>query len=162
MALEIASRLGAEILPNERARLDVDPPVSLLAYERYLEGLFHLREITIGEGTGADRRLSGERAEEALREAIEEDPEWAPAYAALGTVRHWTAESKEDFDRSRALLEQPLQIDSLHAPAWNSLAYARFGLTPRVPSAVGFTVPACSPTESTVSSPPWKSVIRVA
>ena len=105
LAIEIASRLGATILPNERARLEVDPPATLLAYERYFDGLFHLREITLGQRTAAERRISGQRAEEALREAIAEDPNWAPPYAALGSVYHWTARSKEDFDRSRAVLE---------------------------------------------------------
>ena len=122
LALEIASRLGATILPSERARLEVDSPATLLAYERYLEGLFHLREITLGQRTG-ERRISRQRAEGALREAIAEDPNWAPPYAALGSVYHWTATSKEDFDRSQAMLEEALELDPLYAPAWNSLGY---------------------------------------
>ena len=123
IALQIAGRLGATILPAERAQLDVAPPATLVAYERYFDGLFHLREITLGQRSLEERRISGQRAEEALREAIAEDPDWAPPYAALGSVYHWTARSREGFERSRTMLEQALEIDSLYAPAWTSLGY---------------------------------------
>ena len=123
VAVEIASRLGATILPSERAQLEVDPPETLVALERYLEGLFHLREITLGQLFLADRLASGQRAEEALREAIAEDPSWAPPYAALGTVYHWTAASKEGFVRSREMLEEALELDPLYTPAWVSLGF---------------------------------------
>ena len=125
IALQLAGRLGAEVLPGERARLDVAPPESLLAYELYFEGLFHLRNLTLGQGTVADRRTARNRAFEALEEAVAEDPVWAPSRAALGTLQQWSANSPEDYERSRATFEEALQLDSLYGPAWVGLGYVR-------------------------------------
>lgn len=124
IALEVATRLGAEALPGERAQLAVEAPENLMAYERYLDGLSHLRTLTLGVG---DQREARERAIESLNEAITAAPRWAPPYAALGRVYHFVASGgvgpSENFARSRAALDAALALDSLHGPAWASLGF---------------------------------------
>lgn len=128
IAIDIATRLGAEVLPGERSQLSVEAPENLSAYESYLDGLYHLRTITLGEATGLDSlRRAGDRAIESLREAIAAEPRWAPPRAALGRVYHFLAGSRIEPDvyypLSRASLDTALALDSLHAPAWASLGF---------------------------------------
>jgi len=123
VALDVAATLGADLLPGERALLDVDAPDDLNAYEDYLEGLFHLRAVKAGGALPSDYAASIE----SLTQAIQAEPEWAPPRAALGVVYHWRAfnEGDDDYRRSMDTLEEALALDPLHAPTWSALAYVR-------------------------------------
>ena len=86
IALEVATRVGAEIAPAEREVLAVDAPETLAAYESYLEGISHSRTFAgVGVPSGD---LAFARAEEAFRDAIDLEPNWAPPRAGLGGVLH--------------------------------------------------------------------------
>jgi tetratricopeptide (TPR) repeat protein len=122
IALRVATTIGAQILPAERNRLDVDPPTSVEAFDLYMEGLYHLRGVTLGAG-------DLDRAVEALESATTVDPMWPPAHAALGAALHWLGTSGVPgsaaiLQRSRAESEQALALDSAYAPAWASLGFA--------------------------------------
>lgn len=115
IALRVASELGVEVLPERHGDfLDVDAPDDLAAYERYLVGLSHFRDIARSTG---DQQEAYERASENLSAAIEAAPDWAPPRAVLGAVYHWMASRgvgvPENWARSKALLEEALAIDSL-------------------------------------------------
>lgn len=128
IALEVATRVGAEVLPAERSELVVDAPENLAAYERYLDGLADLRAVQLradGWKVAADRGI------ERLHEAITAEPDWVPPRAALGRLHHFVAtgtsgeEARAHFRSSRAALDAALERDSLYAPAWSSLGFVR-------------------------------------
>ena len=81
IAQEIASALRAELTSQERARLEAASTTRGPAYRRYARGLsqWDLRE----------NRQNALRAVELFREATEEDPDLARAYAALSQARMW-------------------------------------------------------------------------
>ncbi|MEN8144041.1 MAG: protein kinase [Gemmatimonadota bacterium] len=126
IAVRVATSLGAEVLPAEQVQLRVKAPENMTAYERYLDGLFHLRAITLG---AEDWPGAHQRAIESLDAAIALAPDWAPPRAALGRVYHFWAstevEPRLNFKRSRDALDAALRLDSLHAPAWASLGFVR-------------------------------------
>lgn len=74
IAKNIASQIQAIITPAEEARIDKQPTDNLIAYDYFLKGLDLLN------------RIEQDRLDEALiyfQRAIEEDPEYARAYAAV-------------------------------------------------------------------------------
>ena len=123
IALQVATRLGAQVSSSERASLDVEAPRSLAAYERYLEGLSWQRAVE-GVGPRVPIVQAGQRAIAAFQEAIELEPGWAPPVARLGSVHHWLASAGIDreanFRRSRTLVDSALALDSLDGGAWLS------------------------------------------
>jgi len=75
VAQQIASNLEAELSAEERDRIEDRPTTSIAAYDKYLKGRAHYY------------RYLPEDNEEAIRlfrSAIDEDPEFAAAWAALG------------------------------------------------------------------------------
>ncbi len=74
IALQIARALEARLTPSEAAGLQTDRKENLAAYELYRRGLAAFRKY---------RREDNEAAIVAFREAIEKDPNYALAYAAL-------------------------------------------------------------------------------
>lgn len=121
IAIDVATRLGAEILPSERGQLAVEPPESMTAYELYLEGLYHFREGLLSPRGTREPFL---RARDALQEVIAAEPEWAPGWAALGRVYQFLAAVGEPWEETmrwaREALDRAISLDSLHAPAWAS------------------------------------------
>ncbi|MEN8374620.1 MAG: protein kinase [Gemmatimonadota bacterium] len=124
IAVRVATSLGAEVLPAEEAQLRVQAPENMQAYEHYLDGLFHLRALTL---EGRDPVAVHQRAIESLSAAISLAPDWAPPYATLGRIYYyraaWGLEPRLDFTRSRDAVDAALRLDSLHAPAWAALAF---------------------------------------
>ena len=127
IALQVATRVGAEIAPAERDLLTVEAPESLAAYESYLEGLSHSR-VFLGVG-GETSDLTFRRAEEAFKTAIDLEPNWAPPLSGLAWVYVWMASRGIDVDanhaRIRLLADSALAIDSLYGPAWVSLGFVK-------------------------------------
>lgn len=82
IAREVAGRVRVKLTPAEEARLTASRQVDPAAYEAYLLGRAHLAKAPTAE--------SFTRAKAHLEQAIERDPGYAPAYAALGElyVRH--------------------------------------------------------------------------
>lgn len=114
-ALELRFRPG---LQSERA------PSGQEAYDRYLQGRFHLRRWQTGM---AESRAELERSIELFREAVEDDPEWAPSWAALGEALHWLASNGPDvrshYAESKTALERAIELDPDRAGPHASLAF---------------------------------------
>jgi TolB-like protein len=133
IALQVAAQVGAEVLPRERAQLNVEAPENLAAYEAYLDGLSLQSIVELGGVSEAERIEAHRRAVDRLEEAISLEPEWAPPWAVLGRAFHFMASgpdvggiglnSAEFYQRSRAAIDTALRFDNLHGPAWNSLAF---------------------------------------
>lgn len=130
IALQVASRVGAEVTPGVRQRLNVEAPENFQAYAHYLDGLMDLGFV---EGVG-ERTLTGlqhaARGIDSFSKAIELEPNWAPPRFGAGRVHHFLASSGVDpaanYARSKELLESALAIDPLYGPAWGSLAFVLF------------------------------------
>ena len=75
MALSIAGALQAMLSPEELARLDEKPTENTAAYNHYLVGNHILRDV--------NNMVTHLKAAKAYERAVEEDPEFALAWAAL-------------------------------------------------------------------------------
>ncbi len=78
LAREVAGCVHVKLTPGEDARLTSSRRVDPAAYEAYLLGRAHLSK--------APTPASFARAKAWFEKAIERDPGWAPAYAALGEM----------------------------------------------------------------------------
>ena len=81
IAGRIAEALAIALTPEEKAELASAPTENLEALDLYYQGLAHYRD----RGTGENSR----RAEAALASALEADPQFAAAWAALAQARAW-------------------------------------------------------------------------
>jgi tetratricopeptide (TPR) repeat protein len=114
LATEIAEKLGVRLTAAEEARLRGGGTGSLRALDLYDEALA-LRPAAAGN------RDASERIEVLLREAIQLDPDFAEAYALLGStfaVRTQVGYSLAWADSALVLARKALDLDSLHAQGW--------------------------------------------
>ena len=81
IAQEIAGALEVELTTEELAELEVAPMVSGEAYQKYAEGL--------SEWDFRENRTNALEAVERFQEAVEIDPGFATAHAALAQARMW-------------------------------------------------------------------------
>jgi adenylate cyclase len=99
IAEEVVGRAAGEIMQAEQQRLARRPTTSLSAYEAYLKGLHHSLR-----GTVADN----EAARALYARALELDPDFAAAHAALG-ITYW-AEYAQGWNRDPALLDSAEEL----------------------------------------------------
>jgi eukaryotic-like serine/threonine-protein kinase len=111
------------VRPGAARRLATVRAVNPEAYEEYLRGRFEWNRRS---------PASLQQAAAHFERAIQLDPTWAPAYAALadcynqfGTVLVGTGSPREFRPRAEAAAIRALQIDPLSAEAHAALAYTR-------------------------------------
>ena len=106
IAERIAGALATALTPEQKADLARAPTENLEALDLYYQGLEHYRSRA---GYGFE---SARRAESTLAAAVEADPEFAAAWAALAQARAWqvrngvetdTTGAREALDRATAL-----------------------------------------------------------
>jgi eukaryotic-like serine/threonine-protein kinase len=119
----LADGVHLALRPGSSQRLATVRAVNAEAYEEYVKGRFEWNRRT---------PASLERAVHHFTRAVEYDPTWAPAYAALadcynqlGTVMVGTGSPVEYRPRAAAAAIRALQIDPASAEAHAALAYAR-------------------------------------
>ena len=104
IAGRIAEALATALTPAEKAELASAPTENLDALDLYYEGLAYYRDRLTGENP--------RRAESAFASAVQEDPQFAAAWAALAQARAWrlrlgattnAAGVREALDRAIAL-----------------------------------------------------------
>ncbi|HTS88921.1 MAG TPA: protein kinase [Gemmatimonadales bacterium] len=125
VALQIASALEAELLPQERARIDREPTASLQAYQAYLKGRFCYSRYT-EEGM--------QKGIEFYREAIEADPGYALAHAGMALAYAEIAagasgggmEPRLAYVKAREYVMQALALDNDLGEAHAVLALLKF------------------------------------
>ena len=108
IARRIASALQTTLTPQEQARIESKPTENLEAYELYLKARFAWNRRTAGEV---------QRALDLLREALELDPEFALAHAALADAYvilgvYGTRAPESVFPTARAAALRALEIDA--------------------------------------------------
>jgi TolB-like protein len=121
VALSIVAALRVRLTDVEEQRLGRPLTGNLEAYDLYLQGL------ALSQQMGREGRLE---AQSLLERAIELDPEFGPAYAALSGVwvgawlGHWTRDERTP-ERAAALADRALQLDDSHVPSlvWAVNAY---------------------------------------
>ena len=122
LARAIANEIEAKFTPEEEARLASTRPVNPEAHEAYLKGRNYLQ-------TQTNARL--ELAREYFQQAIEKDPNYALAYAALAQAYQicgWRGLLPRNaaITRAKAAAEKALEMDPALGEAHASLARIRY------------------------------------
>ena len=121
IARQIATALSATLTPEVEVRLAARPTESLQAYDLYTRG----RYLHHKPDGGTQAALEG--AAQLFRQAIEADPEFAPAYAGLADIHLdlWNSgyvPAEQALPAARAAAERALELDETLAEAHTSLA----------------------------------------
>jgi len=121
IAQEISEKLRLKLRGEEQRRLTKRYTENTEAYRHYLKGRYHWNKRT-EEGM--------RKGIEYFRQALEEDPTYALAYAGLAdcyqSLSNYNFLSpKEAMPRARAAIMKALEIDETLAEAHTSLAYLR-------------------------------------
>ena len=107
ITLAIVDTLKPKLLSQEKARLTKRQPVDIKAYNLYLEGLFFSNKR--GE-------INLKKAVECFQQAIEKDPNFAPAYAGLALSYglrpiYASIPPKETIMKAREIAQKAIEID---------------------------------------------------
>lgn len=124
VAAAIAGEINAKVTAKAQDRLARARPVNPEAHEAYLRGLYKLNE-------GRNAPVGGHLFEDAIKyfqQAIQIDPNYAEAYAALARAYHWLGSMGHDeyFPLSKAAATKALQLDDSLADAHTALAFVGF------------------------------------
>jgi TolB-like protein len=120
VALRIADALEATLTAQEREQIERAPTGNLEAYDYYLRGKEY------GRRAGSENRRI---AKESYLKAVELDPEFALAHAALSSIYSWefynyrVDRSQAAADRARAAAERAVALDPDLAEAHLALGY---------------------------------------
>jgi TolB-like protein/Tfp pilus assembly protein PilF len=122
VARAIAGEIQLRLTPQERARLSSTPHVDSRAYELYLKGRHEYAKMS------ADGFANGI---EYLEKAIQNDPTYAPSYAALAEcywgIGNWgLSPAKVIMPKAKAAAAKALQLDANLAEAHASLAVIKW------------------------------------
>jgi adenylate cyclase len=118
IAKRVVSAAAVELTRFERERVLAKPTSNLAAYEYVLRGRDSLSH---------DTRDSNDKAGELFQRAIDLDPNYADAYAALGgsyleaVVSGWSEFRTEDLERAEALAQKALALDPATTRAYRVL-----------------------------------------
>jgi tetratricopeptide (TPR) repeat protein len=124
VARAVAREIKLTLTADEEMRLATSRPVNPAAHEAYLKGQYHLQQHKMG-GSGRAEDLIRSSIEY-FRQAIELDPDWASAHAALAEAYHFLASGyslPEFYPKSKAAALKALEIDETVANAHGSLAF---------------------------------------
>ena len=121
VAEDIGRQIQARVTTEHPASLRRPRPVNIQALDAYLQGNAHLHRFSRGSGD-EELRL----ASDYFQQAIDADPNFAPAYVGLssahsGTIQH----SSEDVEISRKAAEKAVELDPNLSDAWGNLGWMR-------------------------------------
>jgi TolB-like protein/Tfp pilus assembly protein PilF len=125
VARSIASEIRIELTPHEQAMFESVKRVNPEAYEAYLKGRYFWNKRTTE---------SLRRAIDYFNQAIEKDPNYAPAYAGLadsyalaGDWQYGVLTPREAYPRAKAAATKAIALDSTLGEAHISLAWCLDG-----------------------------------
>ena len=122
VAQAVVREIKIVLTAEEKNRLAIARPVDPAAHEAYLKGQYYLQQSTSGAGS-VDQLRSGI---EYFQQAIELDPDWALAHAALARAYHFLASGRDQFEyfpKSKAAALKALEIDETVSQAHSALAF---------------------------------------
>ncbi len=115
---EIAAEINATLTPSEKGRIASSRTVNPAAHEAYLKGLYYWNKFTDN-----DMR----KALEYFRQAVAQDPGYAPAYVGLADAYHELAYSAspptEVMPKAEAAIRKALELDNTSADAHATLGW---------------------------------------
>jgi class 3 adenylate cyclase/TolB-like protein/Tfp pilus assembly protein PilF len=117
----IVGATAVKLTRLERDRVLRKPTANLAAYDYVLRGRADYANPT---------RAANDEARQLFQRAIDLDPNYASAYAALGVVHYeaavsgWTEFPNDEIDRAEVLAKKALALDSAATKAYLLLAYA--------------------------------------
>ena len=127
MAQAIAGEINIALTQDEETRLASARAVDPAAHEQFLKGQYYMRKST---NTTSYVQLIGQakRSLEYFQQAVELDPDWALAHAALAVAYHWLASSNRPefqgfWEKSKAEARKALALDETVAQAHASLGF---------------------------------------
>jgi serine/threonine-protein kinase len=132
VAQDIANGIQVRVTPQEKTRLSSFRPVSPEAHEAYLRGLFFFneaRETMQNTALQFNQRVQPfQQSIEYFQRAIQLQPDYAAAYAALARAYHWYAGlgGAAFYAKSLEASRKALQIDDSNSEAHGALAYVLF------------------------------------
>ena len=123
IAENVTRVLAVELSKDEQTRFDRRPTESRAAQEAYLKGRYYWNQR--GSGAGVDKAITF------YKQAIDEDPLFAQAYAGLAEsyvlMNLYNYYQTEDaFPMGKAAAEQALKLDGGLTEAVTTLAYVKF------------------------------------
>ena len=113
IAEEISAKLHVQLTGDEERRMTRGHTKSAEAYQLYLKGRYYFNKLTL-DGV--------QKGVEYLQHAIETDPTYALAYAALGDCHNYLANRDEAKRSVNKALELDVELGEAHA----SLGFFRF------------------------------------
>ena len=118
VAGDIARQVQARLTTEKHAELAQRRPVNPAALEAYLQGNSHMHRFSRGFGD-EELRL----ASEYFRQALDAEPDFAPAYVGMSKARGGTLRSStEDVDIASRAAERAVMLDPNLSDAWTALA----------------------------------------
>jgi TolB-like protein/DNA-binding winged helix-turn-helix (wHTH) protein/Tfp pilus assembly protein PilF len=123
VAQAITDEIKIKLTPQEQTRLASTRPVNPEAYELYLRGKYY------DERGGVS---NAQKAQAHFQQAVEKDPQYAPAYAGMALAYPYFANVsgvpvKDAYARTRELALKALEIDPHLAETHLALAAYEFG-----------------------------------
>ncbi|HYB76992.1 MAG TPA: tetratricopeptide repeat protein, partial [Candidatus Bathyarchaeia archaeon] len=118
VAGDIARQVQARLNSDKRPPPAQPRPVNPAALEAYLQGNVHIHKFSRGSGD-EELRL----ASVFFQQAIDAEPDFAPAYVGLSKARGGTLRSSsEDVDIAKRAAERAAELDPNFSDAWSALA----------------------------------------
>ena len=122
IARDVASKLQAKLSGADEQKFARNYTENTEAYQLYLKGRYQLNKRT---------EEDFKRGIELFRQAVEQDPNYALAYAGLADAYNqmgaWTTlPPSESFPKAKAAAERALRLDDTLAEAHTALAFAKF------------------------------------
>lgn len=119
VAEDIAHQVHAELTSEKQARAQ-PRPVTPAVLDAFLQGNSHLHRF--GRGFG-DEELK--LASEYFRQAIDAEPDFAPAYVGMSKAHRTMQSSIKDVEIARKAAERAVELDPNLPEAWAALADIR-------------------------------------
>jgi eukaryotic-like serine/threonine-protein kinase len=124
VAHAIADEIKVQLTPQEKTRLTSPRPVNPAAYEAYLKGAYLNKGTSAGMSTVQAQR----KAKEFFEQAIQLDPNYAPAYAGLADY-YWSSldlRPTESMPKAKENVVKALELDPDLAQAHTELGAIHF------------------------------------
>jgi len=126
VASTIADELRVRMTPGEQAQLHSWRPVTLKAHEAYLQGRYHLElewDAVFRKDKSKLAADEDQKAEDFFRQAIQEDPNYAPSYLGVWeALQDGPTPGRDWAPQAKPMVLRALELDDSLADAHRALA----------------------------------------
>lgn len=119
---EIAHQIQSRLTTSHQVPIPRPRPVDPNVLELYLQGNYHLEQFSRGSGDEEKRK-----AAEYFQQAIDADPQFAPAYVGVSYSHYGSIQSlTEDVQIEKDAAERAVELDPTLSEGWLRLAEVKF------------------------------------